>query len=366
MNAIKEDNQFLIDYLLHYKYNCLGDKMEFAILILSLIIILVAAELFVNAIEWLGKLLNLSEGAVGSVLAAIGTALPETLIPIIALLTNDTAHSSEIGIGAILGAPLMLSTLTMFVTGCAIILCKKKRTHHDKALVNVKNISHDLKYFIFSFTLALVCGFIPESLKAIKIFIAISLFIGYILYIVELVKENRDEQDNEIPELYFSLKNSNIMKKKYAIVIVIFQAAVALFLIIFGADKFVNSLSYISNLMHIPAFVLAIILTPIATELPEKFNSVIWISREKDTLALGNITGAMMFQASILPAIGILLTNWSLTSSGTLISALIAIGSASLLLIELKTKKHLTAKMLLTCGLFYLLFLILVFTGIIK
>ena len=141
---------------------------------------------------------------------------------------------------------------------------------------------------------------------------------------------------------------------------------IALALIIIGADVFVDSVSYVANLLNIPAFVLAIIITPIATELPEKFNSVIWISREKDTLALGNITGAMMFQASILPAIGILLTDWSLTSSGTFLSALIAIISATLLYGELRTKKHMTVKMLLTCGIFYLLFLILVFAGIIR
>lgn len=348
------------------KYNCIGDKMEYLILIISLILILISAELFVNAIEWLGKLLKLSEGAVSSVLAAIGTALPETLIPIIALLTGDSANASEIGIGAILGAPLMLSTLTMFVTGLAIIMCKHKRTHHDKALVNVNNISHDLKFFIIAFTIALIAGFIPETLKNIKILIAIILFISYFIYILKLVKEQRQENDEEMNELYFSLKNKNIMKSKYLILLVLFQAAIALILIIIPAEKFVDSLGYISAQLNIPAFVLAIILTPIATELPEKFNSVIWISREKDTLALGNITGAMMFQSSILPAIGILLTDWSLTSSGTLISAIIALLSSSLLLIELKTKNYLSAKMLLTCGLFYLLFLILVFTGMIR
>jgi cation:H+ antiporter len=59
-----------------------------AILVISLGIILLGAEVFVNGIEWLGKKLNLSEGAVGSVLAAVGTALPETLIPIIAIVIN--------------------------------------------------------------------------------------------------------------------------------------------------------------------------------------------------------------------------------------------------------------------------------------
>jgi cation:H+ antiporter len=64
------------------------------ILLVSLVIILFAAELFTNGIEWMGRKLGLGEGAVGSVLAAVGTALPETLIPIIAIVfaTAEGAH----------------------------------------------------------------------------------------------------------------------------------------------------------------------------------------------------------------------------------------------------------------------------------
>ena len=145
--------------------------MEILLLIISLIVILIAAELFVNAIEWLGKLLNLSEGAVGSVLAAVGTALPETLIPIIALVSGNTESAKDIGIGAILGAPLMLSTLTMFVTGCAVIGFKHKRKHKDKVVVHYDTVTRDLKFFIFSFTIALVCGFIPEEFKNVKVWL---------------------------------------------------------------------------------------------------------------------------------------------------------------------------------------------------
>ncbi len=334
-------------------------------LIVSLVVILVAAELFVNAIEWLGKLLKLSEGAVGSVLAAVGTALPETLIPIIALLSGNNASAEEIGIGAILGAPLMLSTLTMFVTGCAVIFFKHKRKHKDKVMVHYDTISHDLTFFIFAFVIALCCGFIPSEFKSIKIAIAVMLVLSYVIYVLKLVKENNDEENN-IDNLYFAFKNEKIMKGQFALLLVLVQTLVALVLIVIGAEAFVNSISYISAILHIPAFVLAIIITPIATELPEKFNSVIWISREKDTLALGNITGAMMFQASILPAIGILLTDWTLDSLGTILSSVIAIASALLLLTELNSKKHVTVNMLLTCGMFYFAFIVLVILGIIR
>ena len=336
--------------------------MEFLLLFISLILILIAAELFVNSVEWLGKILKLSEGAVGSILAAIGTALPETLIPIIALIMGNNSNSEEIGIGAILGAPLMLSTLTMFVTGLSVIIFKNKRKIHKNINADYNVVTHDLKFFIFSFTLALICGLIPSNFYYSKIIIAAILVLSYFIYVIKLVKDNQNTE-SDLPNLYFAFGNKKLMNNKYIILI---QLILSLFLIVTSADKFVDSINYVSNLLNIPAFVLAIILTPIATELPEKFNSIIWISREKDTLALGNITGAMMFQSSILPAIGILLTNWTLISSGTLISALIAIVSASILFFRITKKQKITVNMLLTGGIFYLLFIILVITGIIR
>src|SRR5436309_4187725 len=105
--------------------------MEVLTLALAFIVILLGAELFTNGIEWFGHKLGLAEGAVGSVLAAVGTALPETMIPIVAILFSGQAHSAEIGVGAILGAPFMLATLAMFVTGLAVMVQARKREAGD-------------------------------------------------------------------------------------------------------------------------------------------------------------------------------------------------------------------------------------------
>ncbi|MBN1630980.1 MAG: sodium:calcium antiporter, partial [Thermoleophilia bacterium] len=103
--------------------------MAVFLLIVAFVVILAGCELFVNGVEWFGRKLNLGEGAVGSVLAAVGTALPETVIPLIAILFAggggeeggpDAGH--EIGIGAILGAPFMLSTLAIFVCGISVVI----------------------------------------------------------------------------------------------------------------------------------------------------------------------------------------------------------------------------------------------------
>ena len=83
-----------------------------------------------------------------------------------------------------------------------------------------------------------------------------------------------------------------------------------------------------SHLLHISALLLSLLIIPIATELPEKVNSILWIRRGKDTLAFGNITGAMVFQGTLLPALGILLTPWQPrieVLSGVLVTLLAAV-----------------------------------------
>lgn len=331
-----------------------------AFLLISLGIILLAAELFVNGVEWLGKIFNLSEGAVGSVLAAVGTALPETIIPVIAILFNRNPEGHAVGIGAILGAPLMLATLAMFVTGVAVLVFRKRRTAGTKVVADYSTMSRDLGFFMIVFTAAVLAGTIPPGLRHWQLIIAGFMVFSYIWYVYEMLTQERDITDEcEMPVCYFARKHDS--PPLYRVLI---QVLLALMLIILGANMFVDSIKEVAAIYGIGAFVLAIIIAPIATELPEKFNSVIWISRGKDTLALGNITGAMVFQSSLIPALGIFLTDWQLSSSA-LVSAVLAVAAAGLLYIELVSKKHISATMLLLSGIFYLVFLAAVFQGII-
>src|SRR5258705_4825775 len=105
--------------------------VDAAILFVAFLTILAGAELFTNGIERFGKKLDLAEGAVGSVLAAVGTALPETMIPLIAILITGGAAANEVGVRAILGAPFMLSTLAVFVTRIAVLGVARRRPKCD-------------------------------------------------------------------------------------------------------------------------------------------------------------------------------------------------------------------------------------------
>jgi len=94
--------------------------------------------------------------------------------------------------------------------------------------------------------------------------------------------------------------------------------------------------------------------------LPEKFNSVLWVSQSKDTLALGNITGAMVFQSCIPTAIGILLTPW-VFGTESVINIVLVYCATVLLFVNLFKNKGFTPNILITCGAFYLIYLVYIF-----
>jgi len=138
--------------------------------------------------------------------------------------------------------------------------------------------------------------------------------------------------------------------------IILLQVFLALGGILGGARLFVGSVENLALLFGVPAFVLSVIVAPVATELPEKFNSILWIRNGKDTLALGNITGAMVFQSSLIPALGIALTPWSLTPLAVT-SAVLALVSALIVYLNLLVKKSMSPTVLVWGGLFYAVFL---------
>ena len=131
------------------------------------------------------------------------------------------------------------------------------------------------------------------------------------------------------------------------------QVAIALGLIVLGAEIFVGAVSTLGEAAGIPPLAFSLLVAPLATELPEKFNSVLWVRRRKDTLAMGNMTGAMVFQSSFPVTIGLLFTPWVLTGDA-LVAALVALAAGSVLYLTLRFRGRLSAPLLLVQGVFYL------------
>jgi cation:H+ antiporter len=104
------------------------------------------------------------------------------------------------------------------------------------------------------------------------------------------------------------------------------QFVVGLGLIVGGGHFVVEQLIAVAERIDVSPLVLSLLIAPLATELPEKANSFVWIHDGKDALALGNITGAMVFQSTVPVAIGVAFTSWQLDRFAFLAGAIAIAG----------------------------------------
>jgi cation:H+ antiporter len=327
--------------------------MSVVLLIIALVIILASAELFTNGVEWFGRRYELGEGAVGSVLAAVGTALPETLIPIIAIIFTGTAASDDIGVGAILGAPFMLASIAMVVTAAAVVIFFWRGRRPLAVTVNEVVMRRDLSHFLIAYGLAMAASFV--DIRAVHYALAAGLMVFYAHYVYETMRSEGDLGEDTKP-LYFHRRRPE-MPRRHRIFL---QIGVALAGIIIGAEIFVREVEVLSATLGAAPLVVSLLITPIATELPEKFNSVLWIRQRKDTLALGNITGAMVFQSTFPVSIGLVFTTWHLTGDA-LVAGLLALFSGTVFYLTLRLRHTLTWWSLGGAGSVYFVYLFYVF-----
>ncbi len=279
------------------------------LLLAAFAIILFAAELFTNGIEWLGLRMGLGHGAVGSILAAIGTAMPETMIPLIAILFVGSAAGDDVGVGAILGAPFLLSTAAFAVAGSGLYMYAQRRRSGLRLTLDTHAINRDFSFFFIVYALGITSSFLPSH--GLKVAVAIGLLVMYAYYVFKTLSNSGEAgNEEELEPLRFFRLSGGIGSPPTLLAAA--QVAFALGGIIGGAYLFVTEIEIVSDVLAIPPLALALIIAPLATELPETFNSVIWIRQSKDTLAMGNISGAMVFQSSVPVSIGVMFTAWTL------------------------------------------------------
>src|SRR3569832_678505 len=279
-----------------------------------LVVIVIAAESFVNALEHLGERLNISEGVTGSLFAAVGTALPETMVPLLAVFagTDNRTVNEEIGVGAILGAPLMLATLAM---GLLTLVTLRRRGATGRFIPENSGVRRDLNFFLGAFALATLALFVPHDLPTVRLLIGLGLVLIYFIYILLTLRASEKlVEDGHGTEAEWPMFLARL-GVPHGLPAIVLQVAVGLSLLVAGAKGFIQGVEATAEWLGMSALLksllLSLVIVPVSTELPEKINSILWIRRDKDTLAFGNQTGAMVFQGTVLPAIGIMLTPWA-------------------------------------------------------
>lgn len=327
------------------------------LLLLALVVILTGAELFTNALEHVGQRFRLSEGLVGSVLAAVATALPETVVPIVAVFFGgrDPAVRQDVGVGAILGSPLMLATLALALIG---LFTGPRRGWNTPLKPELSGVLRDLGYFLVAYVIAFIGLYVPRPSGGIHLMAGLCLVFLYGYYVFNTVRASAilvDKGHGTRADGPLHLRHLGI---PHTLPWEVAQLAVALLFIVAGAKLFVTGVEHIAAATGIGALVLSLVIVPIATEMPEKFNSILWVRRGKDTLAFGNVTGAMVFQGTLLPAFGLQLSAWR--PGYDVLWAMGLSFAAALWTLFLAGRRRLTPRALLVNGAVYLLFFVLV------
>lgn len=315
------------------------------LLLVSAGVIYAACEWFVNGVEWVGRRLGVAQSAVGSILAAFGTALPESVVTFVAVVFGRDAAARDIGVGAALGGPLVLATIGYAIVGITMIAVRPGTARWPLGLDDHR-LGRDQGWFLVIFAFKLLLGFF---VFAIKPWLGLLFLLAYAVYFWIEVRREEDQDVEELEPLKLQPR-----RETPALAAALLQTAAALVVIFLASELFVAQLGAVGPWLGIPPAVVALLLSPIATELPETMNAIIWIRQGKHRMAMSNISGSMMIQATIPSALGIGFTPWLF--SAPLAAAGVVTALAILLLWTLLKRGRLTALRLALLGLFYVLF----------
>jgi len=173
--------------------------------------------------------------------------------------------------------------------------------------VSRRGFGRDMTFFLLAYAIAVLTGCI--AILVVHQIVPWLLVLLYVFFIYMTVRDKSEMADEEdLKPLYMQWSTT-----VPTIRLIVIQLVAALGLIIGGAHLLTSGIENIALALRMPTFVLSALLIPLATELPETLNSVVWIHQGKDSLAIGNITGAMVFQSTLVPAMGIWMTPWNLT-----------------------------------------------------
>lgn len=251
----------------------------------------------------------------------------------------------------------MLATLSIALMAISVW---KRRGTQGNLRPERTGLIRDLNFFIVAFIFATIAMYVPHSLQIVRYGLGFFMVLIYFIYVMMTIRASKDlVADGHATEADSPLFLCKVGLPNHSIVIGI-QLFLGVAILLAGAKGFINGVEEAAQLLGISALLLSLLIIPIATELPEKVNSILWIRKGKDTLAFGNITGAMVFQGTLLPAIGIMLTPW--VPRKEVVLGLIVTLIAAIWLRYLMEKGGIKVWHLLINGALYVVYLIMMFS----
>lgn len=310
-----------------------------------------SCTLFVNGVEWLGRRLSVGSMATATILAAFGTAMPESVVTFVAVASGKSDARRELGVGAALGGPLVLSTIAYATVGVTLILSGHRLHRTRQVRDQFRRLSHDQARFISIFIVKLAVGLVAFAFKP---WLGIVFLGAYALYFrKEMSRDDSSEVQDDLARLIIARKHAGPPPFSLSAL----QTGIALVIIFAASRLFVSQLATLGPILGLRPQLLALLLSPIATELPETMNAIIWVRQGKHRLALANISGAMMIQATVPTAFGLWFTPWLLDGSLILAGGVTTVAVA-VMLISFR-QGMISRGFLAAMSLFYALFAVL-------
>jgi cation:H+ antiporter len=242
----------------------------------------------------------------------------------------------------------------MALVGVGAVLYRDRRDTGLRLDVHFPTLGRDLAFFMGCFAVGLLLGLGAPT--AIQIPAAVVLVLAYAVYVRWTLRHSGPvESVEELRPLVLDTTRSDPPTMRT----VVLQLVVALGAIVGGAHIFVEQVLHVADTVGLEPLVLSLVLAPFATELPEKANSFFWVREGKDSLALGNITGALVFQSTLPMAVGLAFTSWELDTYSILAGCL-ALAGGLVAIVTLQVRRRFSAPAIALWAALYAAFVVYV------
>lgn len=247
--------------------------MNLILLFIGLALLIFGAEIIIRGSISLGKKLKVSLFAIGVVIVAGGTSLPELASSINAVITNH----SDLAVGAVIGSNIANLILVMAATSFLIPISNINQNQINQAWINIglAIILIFMSYFILSFN---------------YLFGILSICLLFLIMFMQIKQGSLDV--SEVKE-----------KGDYSLFISITFIVGGIILLIYGSDLFVESAINIANQLNIPEAIIGVSLVAFGTSLPELVVGILSAIRRKVDFALGNVLGSNIY--NVLGVLGV-------------------------------------------------------------
>lgn len=270
----------------------------------AILLVVGGGTMFTTGTEWVSVRLGLSQSSTGSLFAALATTLPETLIPVLAILQG---RGESVGRGVILGGPITLTTLGVFLLGASATVYAVRGTREPPLTVDHDQVKYDLRVFLVGFSVAILVTFLRSDIVPIAgSLLLLALYLRYLYH----TSEKADDTGPIDPE---ALEMGNYVDRVARVFpcadadrdygsnppneLISIQVAVAVGMLLVGSQLLIRTIEWASEtVIPIPAVLVALLVAPVVSNLPEYIDGVIWVSQRKDSLAVEQLTGTLAFQ----------------------------------------------------------------------